>query len=280
MATIMDGKALSAKVKAQVKSEIDSLNITPGLAVIIVGSDPASRVYVNKKKKDCEACGIASFEFALSESTSEEEILNLIEDLNKRDDVHGILCQLPLPAGISQQAVIQAISPKKDVDCFHFENVGRVMDGDYSFLPCTPAGVMELLEEYKINMKGKHAVVINRSNIVGKPQAMLLLHKDATITVCHRYTEDLASYTRTADVLVTAVGKENFITKEMIKPGAVVIDVSIVRRENGTLCGDVDYDAVSDVCSHITPVPGGVGPMTVAILMRNTLTSAKKHYGK
>ena len=275
MAIIMDGKALAAQVKREITQQIASSNLTPGLAVIIVGDNPASRIYVNAKKKDCEACGIKSFEFALDADAGEEKLLDLILELNGRPDVHGILVQLPLPKGYSEQAVIQAISPDKDVDAFHFENVGKITTGDYIFLPCTPAGVMELLDHYNIDPAGKHCVVVGRSNIVGKPQALLLLHRHATVTICHSRTPDLGAMTRQADILVAAVGKPGLITADMVKPGAVVIDVAINRKEDDKICGDVDFDAVSKIASHITPVPGGVGPMTRAVLLRNTLQAAQ-----
>ena len=275
MPTILDGKALSAQLKQQIAKQITSHNLTPGLAVIIVGDDAASRIYVNAKKKDCEECGIKSFEFALDADVGEKKLLDLISELNARPDVHGILVQLPLPAGYSEQAVIQAIAPEKDVDAFHFENVGRITTGDFIFLPCTPAGVMEMLDHYGIDPVGKHCVVVGRSNIVGKPQALLLLHRHATVTICHSRTPDLAAMTRQADILVAAVGKPGLITADMVKPGAVVIDVAMNRGEDGKICGDVDFKGVSEVASHITPVPGGVGPMTRAVLMRNTLRAAQ-----
>ncbi|MCL2573099.1 MAG: bifunctional methylenetetrahydrofolate dehydrogenase/methenyltetrahydrofolate cyclohydrolase FolD [Defluviitaleaceae bacterium] len=275
MAIILDGKALAAQVKREVAEQVATSGLVPGLAVIIVGENSASRIYVNAKKKDCEACGIASFEFALDADAGEAKLLELIAELNARDDVHGILVQLPLPAGYSEQAVIQAISPKKDVDAFHFENVGKITTGDFIFLPCTPAGVMEILEHYGIDPAGKHCVVVGRSNIVGKPQALLLLHKHATVTICHSRTPDLGAITRQADILVAAVGKAGLITADMVKPDAVVIDVAINRMDDGKICGDVDYDAVAEVASHITPVPGGIGPMTRAVLLRNTLKATQ-----
>jgi len=275
-AIILDGKALAAKVKREVAEQVAArVQAAPGLAVVIVGDNAASRIYVNAKKKDCEACGINSFEFALPADAGEGALLELIAELNARADVHGILVQLPLPAGYSEQAVIQAIAPEKDVDAFHFENVGKITTGDFIFLPCTPAGVMEILEHYGIDPAGKHCVVVGRSNIVGKPQALLLLHKHATVTICHSRTPDLAAMTRQADILVAAVGKPGLITADMVKPGAVVIDVAINRKDNGKICGDVDFDGVSAVASHITPVPGGVGPMTRAVLLRNTLKAAQ-----
>ncbi len=275
---IIDGKKVSASVKEKVKSECEALKaqgITPGLAVILVGDDPASRVYVNNKKKACEYVGFKSEEFALPASTTQEELLALVEKLNSRKDINGILCQLPLPKGLDDNAVIEAISPLKDVDAFHKQNVGRIMIGDYDFLPCTPAGIMEMLHAYDISVDGKNCVVIGRSNIVGKPMAMLLLHENGTVTVCHSHTKNLKEITAQADILVAAVGKPKFVTADMVKDGAVVIDVGMDRDEDGKLCGDVDFENVKDKCSYITPVPGGVGPMTIATLMKNTLKAAK-----
>ena len=279
MAIIMDGNALAKKAREEVKVEIEKSGVNPGLAVIIVGDNQASRVYVNGKKKDCADCGIRSEEFALPADAGEEKLLSLISELNGRSDIHGILVQLPLPGGYSEQKVIQAIAPEKDVDAFHMLNVGRIVSGDYAFLPCTPAGVMEMLDAYGIDPKGKHCVVVGRSDIVGKPQAMLLLHRHGTVTICHSRTPDLGAITRQADILVAAVGKIGLITADMVKPGAVVIDVAINRGADGKLCGDVDYPSVEAVASYITPVPGGVGPMTRAMLMRNTLSSAKAAAG-
>ena len=249
--------------------------IDVGLAVIIVGDDPASRIYVNNKKKACEACNIRSEEFALDKSTTEEELLALIDTLNKRKDINGILVQLPLPEGIDSEKVLLSISPEKDVDAFHPVNVGKIMIGNFDFLPCTPAGVMELIHLSGIEVSGKECVVVGRSNIVGKPQAMLLLHENGTVTICHSRTKNLKEVCRRADILVAAVGKPKFITADMVKEGAVVIDVGMDRDENGKLCGDVDYDEVSKVASAITPVPGGVGPMTIAMLMKNTVKAAQ-----
>ena len=277
-ATILDGKAVSAAVKEEVAKEIAALKengIDSCLAVVIVGNDPASRVYVNNKKKACEVCGIRSEEFALPEETTEEELLSLVRELNERKDVNGILVQLPLPRHLDEKAVIEAINVEKDVDAFHASNVGKIMIGEYDFLPCTPAGVMEILKYYNIDCNGKNCVVIGRSNIVGKPMAMLLLHANGTVTICHSRTNNLKSVTAEADILVAAVGKAKFVTKDMVKEGAVVIDVGMNRDENGKLCGDVDYDAVAEVASMITPVPGGVGPMTIAMLMKNTLKATK-----
>lgn len=254
--------------------ELGKKGISVGLTVIIVGDDPASRVYVNSKKKACEALGITSQEFALPQDTTEEELLSLIEKLNKDDKVNGILVQLPLPKHINEETVINTIDPKKDVDAFHPQNVGKIMIGNYDFLPCTPAGVMELIQESGISVTGKECVVLGRSNIVGKPQAMLLLHQNGTVTVCHSRTQNLKEVTKRADILVAAIGKPNFVTADMVKEGAVVIDVGINRMPDKTLCGDVDFEAVSKVASAITPVPGGVGPMTIAMLMKNTVTAA------
>lgn len=279
---IIDGKKISADVRAQVAAETAQLKeqgIVPGLAVIIVGDDPASRVYVNNKKKACADVGFYSEEHALPAETTQEELVALVKQLNERKDINGILCQLPLPKGLDDKAVINAIAPEKDVDAFHPSNVGRIMLGEYSFLPCTPAGVMELLHAANVEISGKECVVIGRSNIVGKPMGMLLLHENGTVTICHSRTKELAEVTRRADVLVAAVGKAKFVTADMVKPGAAVIDVGMNRDENGKLCGDVDYEAVAPICSAITPVPGGVGPMTIAMLMRNTLTAAKVQNG-
>ena len=275
----IDGKALAAKIKEQAKQEAAQLPRRPGLAVIIVGDDPASRVYVNSKRKDCEECGFYSEEFALPAATGQKALLELVDTLNERPEIDGILCQLPLPKGYDydEQEVLLHIDPSKDVDAFHPANVGKIMIGDYDFLPCTPAGVMEMLEEYHIDPAGKHCVVVGRSNIVGKPQAMLLLHKHGTVTICHSRTPDLASVTRQADILVAAVGRVNLITADMVKPGAVVIDVAMNRNAEGKLCGDVDFAPVAEIASYITPVPGGVGPMTRAMLMENTLTAARLH---
>ena len=278
MATIIDGKAISAAVLADVAAEVKELKekgIVPGLPVIIVGDDPASRVYVNNKKKACANAGIYSEEFALPADTTQDELLALVASLNGRSDINGILCQLPLPAHIDDKAVIAAISPMKDVDAFHAANVGHIMIGDYNFLPCTPAGVMELLQRSGVEVAGKSCVVIGRSNIVGKPMAMLLLHANGTVTICHSRTRNLKEVCAGADILVAAVGKPKFVTADMVKPGAAVIDVGMDRDENGKLCGDVDYDAVFPVAGCITPVPGGVGPMTIAMLMKNTLMAAK-----
>ncbi|MBD5140030.1 MAG: bifunctional methylenetetrahydrofolate dehydrogenase/methenyltetrahydrofolate cyclohydrolase FolD [Ruminococcus sp.] len=278
MAKIIDGKAVSAKVKEQVRREAEVLKdqgIEIGLAVVIVGNNSASRVYVNNKKKACEEVGFTSYEYALPEETTEAELLELVEKLNNDDKVNGILVQLPLPKQINENSIINAIRPEKDVDAFHPENVGHIMIGDFSFLPCTPAGVMELIAETGVDVCGKNCVVIGRSNIVGKPMAMLLLHKNGTVTICHSRTKNLAEICSKADILVAAVGKAGFVTPDMVKEGAVVIDVGMNRNSEGKLCGDVDYAACFDKAGYITPVPGGVGPMTIAMLMRNTLTAAK-----
>lgn len=278
MSKIIDGRLISAAVKERVKNEVAALKaygVTVGLAVIIVGDDPASKIYVANKKKASEALGIISEEYVLPESTTEEELLSLIKTLNNKKSINGILCQLPLPKGLNEKLIINSISPEKDVDAFHPKNVGRIMIGDYDFVPCTPAGIMEMLKYEGIDPAGKACVVIGRSNIVGKPMAMLLLHANGTVTVCHSKTENLKDICRTADILVAAVGKPRFVTADMVKAGAVVIDVGM-NRENGKLCGDVDFEAVKDKASAITPVPGGVGPMTIAMLMQNTLTAAKR----
>ena len=275
---LLNGKEVAARVKAELKAEVDALkrkNINPGLAVIIVGDDPASRVYVNNKKKACNEIGIYSEEYALPKETTEEELITLIHSLNQKSEISGILCQLPLPSHICEENVLLSIDPKKDVDAFHPINVGKIMIGDYDFLPCTPAGVMELIRESGIDPVGKECVVIGRSNIVGKPQAMLLLHANATVTICHSRTKNLAEVTKRADILVAAVGRAKFVTADMVKEGAVVIDVGMNRDENGKLCGDVDFDNVKDKCAAITPVPGGVGPMTIAMLMKNAVRAAQ-----
>ena len=277
MAVRIDGKALAAQVKERVREEAAKLPRKPGLAVILVGENPASQVYVNGKEKDCTECGIQSFSHRLPAETSQEELLALVRELNEDRLVDGILCQLPLPKGLDEDAVINAIAPEKDVDCFHPFNVGRMSIGEPVFLPCTPAGVMEMLRAYAVPVKGKNCVVLGRSNIVGKPMAMLLTQADGTVTVCHSKTEHLEEFTRQADILVSAIGKTGFVTADMVKDGAVVIDVAMNRDENGKLCGDVDFAAVEPKASYITPVPGGVGPMTRAMLMENILTASKQH---
>lgn len=279
MAKIIDGKVISAAVKESVAKEVELLKsqgYLPGLAVIIVGEDPASKVYVANKEKACELIGMKSVKYALPENTTNEELLALIDKLNHDETINGILCQLPLPRHLDEKAVIDAIDPVKDVDAFHPVNVGKIMTGDYDFLPCTPAGIMEMLAYENIDIEGKTCVVIGRSNIVGKPMSMLLLHKNGTVTICHSRTKNLKEVCASADILVAAVGKANFVTADMVKEGAVVIDVGINRLENGKLCGDVNFAEVEPKASYITPVPGGVGPMTIATLMKNTLTAAKK----
>ena len=277
MAQILDGKALAKKIKEQVAAEAASLPRRPGLAVILVGENPASLVYVRSKEKDCEECGILNLGCNIPAETSEEELLQIIAEMNADPAVDGILVQLPLPKHIDEGKVLRAISPAKDVDCFHPENVGEMMVGDPICWPCTPFGVMELLREYGISAAGKHCVVLGRSNIVGKPMTLLLLRDNGTVTVCHSKTPDLKEQCLQADILVAAVGKVNLVTADMVKEGAVVIDVAMNRNDEGKLCGDVDYAAVAEKASFITPVPGGVGPMTRAVLMRNVLAAAKDH---
>ncbi|MBQ3089866.1 MAG: bifunctional methylenetetrahydrofolate dehydrogenase/methenyltetrahydrofolate cyclohydrolase FolD [Oscillospiraceae bacterium] len=276
MAIIIDGKALAAKCKEEIRQQVASLKRRPGLAVILVGNNPASRVYVTSKEKDCAECGIYSEEYALPAEFGQEALLELIDTLNHNAEIDGILVQLPLPKGYDydEQEVLLSIDPRKDVDAFHPYNVGRIMIGDYTFLPCTPAGVMEMLDAYGIDPAGKKCVVVGRSNIVGKPQAMLLLHRHGTVTICHSRTPELAAVTREADILVSAVGKTGLITADMVKEGAAVIDVAMNRDENGKLCGDVDFQAVKEKAGWITPVPGGCGPMTRVMLLRNTLSAA------
>ena len=280
MANIIDGKAISAAIRAEIKEETLSFEkehgFRPGLAVIIVGEDPASQVYVRNKRRACEEVGFYSEAYELPATTTQEELNTLVDKLNANDKIHGILCQLPLPKHLDENEVILRIDPKKDVDAFHPVNVGRIMIGDYSFLPCTPAGVMALLERSGIEISGKECVVVGRSNIVGKPQAMLLLHANGTVTVCHSRTKNLAEVCRRADILVAAIGKADFFTADMVKEGAVVIDVGMNRRADGKLTGDVDFESVAPKASYITPVPGGVGPMTITMLMQNTLTAAKQ----
>lgn len=273
--TIIDGKKVSAYLKDKIAAEVKENGYKPGLAVIIVGDDPASKIYVNNKKKACEYCGFYSEEYALPLNTTQSELIALINRLNNDDKIDGILCQLPLPKHIDKKAVIKAISPAKDVDAFNEINVGKIMIGNYSFSPCTPSGVIELLRFYNIDLCSKNAVVIGRSNIVGKPMAMLLMHEDATVTVCHSKTKNLKEICLNADVIVSSVGKPKIVTADMVKEGAVVIDVGISRTENGKICGDVDFENVKDKTSYITPVPGGVGPMTIAVLMQNTLKAYK-----
>lgn len=279
---IIDGKAVSKAVKEQVKAECEALKangIVPGLAVIIVGEDPASQVYVRNKERACEECGFHSVKYALPAETTQDELNALIDELNNDASINGILCQLPLPSHLDDKEVIDRIDPIKDVDAFHPVNVGAIMIGDYNFLPCTPAGVMELIHSTGVEIAGKKAVVMGRSNIVGKPMAMLLLHENATVEITHSRTQNLAEITSGADILIAAIGKAKFVKADMVKEGAVVIDVGMDRDENGKLCGDVDFEDVKDKCSYITPVPGGVGPMTIAMLMRNTITAAKIQNG-
>ena len=279
---IIDGKAVSKAVKESVKAQCEALKakgVTPGLAVILVGDDSASQVYVRNKEKACEECGFYSEKYALPASTTQDELNALVDKLNKDDRINGILCQLPLPSHLDDKEVINRIDPIKDVDAFHPVNVGAIMIGDYHFLPCTPAGVMELIHSTGVEVSGKKAVVMGRSNIVGKPMAMLLLHENATVEITHSRTQNLSEITRGADILVAAIGKAKFVKADMVKEGAVVIDVGMDRDENGKLCGDVDFDDVKDKCSYITPVPGGVGPMTISMLMKNTLTAAKLQNG-
>ena len=272
---IIDGKEVSLYIKEKTRDEAAKLKTRPGLAVILVGDDPASHVYVNNKKKACEFCGFYSESYELPADASQDELLELIDVLNGNDMIHGILVQMPLPSHIDENAVIERIRPDKDVDAFNPVNVGKIMTGDFDFLPCTPAGVMELLKYYNIDVAGKRCAVIGRSNIVGKPMAMLMLHANATVTICHSRTKDLAEVVKQADIVVAAVGRKCFVTADMVKEGAVVVDVGINRGEDGKLYGDVDFESVSQKASYITPVPGGVGPMTIAMLMQNTLTSAK-----
>ena len=277
MAKLLMGKEVSARIKAELKTEVENLKkegINPGLAVIIVGEDPASQVYVRNKKRACEECGIYSEKYALPAETTQEELLKLIDELNNKSSISGILVQLPVPKHIDEKTIINAIAPNKDVDAFHPVNVGKIMVGNYDFVPCTPAGVMELIKESGIDASGKECVIVGRSNIVGKPQAMLLLHQNGTVTICHSKTKNLAEKTKNADILVAAVGIPNFIKGDMIKEGAVVIDVGINRLENKKLCGDVEFESAEKVAGAITPVPGGVGPMTIAMLMKNTVKAA------
>lgn len=279
MAQIIDGKKISAEIRTEISAEVERLKsegVLPGLAVIIVGENPASKVYVRNKGKACAEVGMYSEIIEMEESTSEEVLLLKIDELNKRDDIHGILVQLPLPKQIDESAVIAAISPEKDVDAFCAVNVGKMMLGEASFLPCTPAGIIELIKRSGIDISGKECVVVGRSNIVGKPVAQLLLAENGTVTICHSRTKDLKAVTSRADILVVAIGKADFITGDMVKKGAVVIDVGMNRRADGKLTGDVDFTTSSEVAGYITPVPGGVGPMTITMLLKNTLTAAEK----
>ena len=282
MANIIDGKAVSARVKEEIRQEVEALKakgVEIGLAVVIVGDDPASQVYVKNKEKACETVGFNSFKYALPAETTEEELLALVDKLNNDDKVDGILVQLPLPKHLDDKIIINNIRPDKDVDAFHPVNVGKIMIGDYSFLPCTPAGVMELIKSTGTEVAGKECVVIGRSNIVGKPQAMLLLHQNGTVTITHSKTKNLKEVCARADILVAALGRAKMVTADYIKEGAVVIDVGMNRDENNKLCGDVDFEDCKEKAGYITPVPGGVGPMTIAMLMKNTLTAGKEHHG-
>ena len=276
-AVAMDGTALAARLKEEIRRQVEQMSVKPGLAVVLVGEDPASRVYVRGRKKDCTLCGIYSEEYILPQETSQEELLSLIDVLNGREDIDGILVQFPLPDHLDSRAVELAIRPDKDVDCVHPANMGYLLLGEESLRPCTPSGVMRLLSEYGIDPAGKHCVVVGRSNIVGKPQAMMMLWEDATVTVCHTKTADLAAECRRADILITAAGQRGLITGDMVKEGAVVIDIAVNRDENGKLCGDAIYDQVAAKASYITPVPGGVGPVTRAMLMENTFVAARRH---
>jgi len=284
MANIIDGKAISAQIRSEIKEKTEEFaqrtGKRPGLAVIIVGSDPASQVYVRNKRRACDEVGFYSEAYELPEQTTQEELNALVDKLNADEKIHGILCQLPLPRHLDENEVILRIDPRKDVDAFHPVNVGKIMIGDYDFLPCTPAGVMALLQRSGIEVAGKECVVVGRSNIVGKPQAMLLLHANGTVTICHSRTKDLAAVCRRADILVAAIGKADFFGADMVKEGAVVIDVGMNRRADGKLTGDVDFEAVAPKASYITPVPGGVGPMTITMLMQNTLTAAERAEAK
>lgn len=282
MAQIISGKEVSAGIRAQIRrqtQELAAAGITPGLAVILVGDDSASKVYVANKKKACEEVGFYSEEYIRPADETESELVDLIESLNSRRDINGILLQSPIPPHLDYKKISEHISPLKDVDAFHPYNVGRIMIGDYDFLPCTPAGIMELIASTGVSVAGKRCVVIGRSNIVGKPMAMLLLHADGTVTICHSKTVGLADITKQADILVSAVGRAGFVTADMVKPGAVVIDVGMNRDGNGKLCGDVDFEAVRPVAGYITPVPGGVGPMTITMLLKNTLRAAQIQNG-
>ncbi|NLM72495.1 MAG: bifunctional methylenetetrahydrofolate dehydrogenase/methenyltetrahydrofolate cyclohydrolase FolD [Clostridiaceae bacterium] len=277
---LLNGKDLAARMKAEMSEEVKRLadnGITPGLAVIIVGNDPASRIYVNSKKRDCAEVGIRSFEYALPEDTKEEELLGLIDALNQDEAVDGILVQLPIPGHLDEAKVIRRIDPSKDVDAFHPFNVGELMIGKHAFAPCTPAGIMELIKDAGISVEGKNCVVVGRSNIVGKPMTMLMLHANATVTVCHSRTQNLKEICKSADILIAAIGKSKFITSEYVKEGAVVIDVGINRTPDGGMTGDVDFEQVCDIASAITPVPGGVGPMTRAMLLKNTIKACNMH---
>ncbi|MBU5443022.1 bifunctional methylenetetrahydrofolate dehydrogenase/methenyltetrahydrofolate cyclohydrolase FolD [Paenibacillus sp. MSJ-34] len=281
-ATLIDGKAISASIREQIQSEVERLigqGVRPGLAVVLVGEDPGSKVYVDSKERSCKELGIYSEVHRLPESASQEELLALVDRLNRQDNIHGILVQLPLPGHMNEKAVIDAIAVEKDVDGFHPINVGNLMIGDDSLLPCTPAGVIEMIKRTGVDIAGKHAVVIGRSNIVGKPVSMLLQRENATVTMCHSKTANMRELTRQADILVVAIGRAKFVDRSYVKPGAVVIDVGMNRLENGKLVGDVDFEDVKEISGPITPVPGGVGPMTIVMLMQNTLIAAKRAHG-
>ena len=282
-AKIIDGKQVAARCREELKQQVAALRargIIPGLAVILVGEDPASQVYVRNKHRACEELGIHSEQYTLSADTDRQTLLDLITELNGREEIDGILVQLPLPGHLDQKEILSAIDPAKDVDSFHPQNVGRLVIGDYFFVPCTPSGILTLIDSAGVDLTGKECVVIGRSNIVGKPMALMLLHRNATVTVCHSKTRDLPSVTRRADVLISAVGKAGFVTADMVKPGAVVIDVGMNRNQAGKLCGDVDFESVSRVAGYLTPVPGGVGPMTITMLLRSTVLSAQNRRKK
>ena len=282
-AKIIDGKQVAARCREELKQQVAALRargIIPGLAVILVGDDPASQVYVRNKHRACEELGIHSEQYTLSADTDRQTLLDLITELNGREEIDGILVQLPLPGHLDEKEILSAIDPAKDVDSFHPQNVGRLVIGDYFFAPCTPSGILTLIDSAGVDLTGKECVVIGRSNIVGKPMALMLLHRNATVTVCHSKTRDLPSVTRRADVLISAVGKAGFVTADMVKPGAVVIDVGMNRNQAGKLCGDVDFESVSRVAGYLTPVPGGVGPMTITMLLRSTVLSAQNRRKK
>ena len=282
-AKIIDGKQVAARCREELKQQVAALRargIIPGLAVILVGEDPASQVYVRNKHRACEELGIHSEQYTLPADTDRQTLLDLITELNGREEIDGILVQLPLPGHLDEKEILSAIDPAKDVDSFHPQNVGRLVIGDYFFAPCTPSGILTLIDSAGVDLTGKECVVIGRSNIVGKPMALMLLHRNATVTVCHSKTRDLPSVTRRADVLISAVGKAGFVTADMVKPGAVVIDVGMNRNQAGKLCGDVDFESVSRVADYLTPVPGGVGPMTITMLLRSTVLSAQNRRKK
>ncbi len=275
---IIDGRLIAQNIKNDLKKEVENLKlkgINPGLAVVLVGEDSASKIYVKNKKKCCDELGIFSEEFYFPEDTSEKEILNLIEKLNQDKKINGILVQLPLPSHINQKNITESILPEKDVDAFHSSTIGNLLTNHAELLPCTPAGIIEIFHRENISLTGKHCVIIGRSNIVGKPLAFMLINEDATVTVCHSKTKKLSEICKNADIIICAVGKAKFLKRNMIKEGAVIIDVGINRDENGKICGDVDFDDVKNIASAITPVPGGVGPMTIAMLMKNTITATK-----